>query len=117
MNQNVPMANGFYPNETYARMTGGLPATDPHGFYQPNVPVPYCDACTAGLYPQGGGCSCPACRPWLPAFHRQGVGQLPPPSSESEQAQVSGQLSERMVVIGVLAALAAAAVIYQTRKR
>jgi hypothetical protein len=46
----------------------------------------------------------------------QGVGADPNPS-ETEQAQVSGQLSQRVVVIGVLAALAAAAVIYTSRAR
>jgi len=101
-----------YPNETFARMTGGLPVTPQLGFYAPNFPIPYCDACAAGLYPQGGSCSCPTC------FQRlQGVGQVPPPSTESEQAQVSGELSQRVLVIGVLAVLAGAAVIYQTRKR
>jgi hypothetical protein len=70
--------------------------TAQNGYYAPNFPYPYADPCTRSLY---------------------SVGALPPPSSESEQAQVAGELQERVVVIGVLAALAAAAVIYQTRKK
>ncbi len=71
-----------------------------NGYYQPNFFYPYCDPCTRSIY---------------------SVGDIPQPymtpaPQEAPQAQVSGELSQRMVVIGVLAALAAAAIIYQTRK-
>jgi hypothetical protein len=87
----------------------GLESTLPVTYYGANPPAPYCDACRAGLYPQGGFCGCPAC-------HAQRVGALPPPSTESPQAQVSDQLSTKVLVIGVLAALAAGAIIYSGRK-
>jgi hypothetical protein len=75
-----------------------------NGFYQPSYPYPYPDPTFVGVY--GGQQSA-----WA-----QGVGALPPASTDSEQGQVSDQLSQRVVVIGVLATLAVAAVIYTSRK-
>lgn len=129
-------------NRTYGHIAGAY-APEPYGFYQPSFPAPACDTCGptvggAGILPvpsqaqpvppQAGCMFCSydnlvgvglhvhsyCGRPDCPNL--QHVGALPPPSADSEQAQVSDQLSTRVVLIGVLATLAAAAVIYQTRK-
>jgi hypothetical protein len=86
-------------NQTYQHALGYWgPYGRQFGYYQPTVVVP------AGVWPANRNPDA-----------RNSVGAITP--SESEQAQVSGQLSQRVVVIGVLAALAVASVIYTTRKR
>lgn len=53
--------------------------------------------------------------PYHPVWHPQQVGLAP--VTETPKNQIFGQYTTRIVVIGVLVAVAAAAVIYQQRKK
>jgi len=99
--------NGFdpYGSQTFDRMTGGVTLDELNGTYQ--TILGHADP------RQGAGYYVPNAPPASTSL----VGQVPPPSSASPQAQVSDQLQQRMILIGVLAVLAGAAVIYQTRKK